>query len=83
LILPSRDTRGRGHLLGEHGYDNEDPLMHALFIAKGPSFGSGGVAPPFPNVDLYPLLARILHVVPEPNDGSYARVEAMLNPADR
>lgn len=57
--------------------------MRALFIAKGPSFGSGAVAPPFPNVDLYPLLAHILQVIPEPNDGNYARVEDMLNPTAR
>lgn len=83
LILPRRDTPGRYLALGAHGYDNEDPLMHALFIAEGPSFCSGAVAPPFPNVDLYPLLAHILHVTPEPNDGDYVRVAAMLNPMDR
>jgi predicted AlkP superfamily pyrophosphatase or phosphodiesterase len=83
LILPSRETPGGGLPLGAHGYDNEDPLMRALFIAEGPSFSSGVVAPPFPNVDVYPLLAHILKVIPEPNDGNYAQVEAILNPADR
>jgi predicted AlkP superfamily pyrophosphatase or phosphodiesterase len=83
LILPSRETLGGHLLLGAHGYDNEDPLMRALFIAEGPAFCSGVVAPPFPNVDVYPLLAHILKVIPESNDGNYEQVKAMLNPTDR
>lgn len=63
---------------GEHGYDNADPSMRALFVAEGPAFRSGYVAPPFPNVDVYPLLARLLHVTPESNDGNIADVSAML-----
>ena len=80
LIYSSRDAAGRNLLLGAHGYDNGDSLMRALFVAEGPSFRSNVVAPPFPDVDVYPLLAHILQVMPEPNDGSYARVEAMLRP---
>ncbi len=68
---------------GEHGYDNADPLMRALFIAEGPSFRHGVVAAPFPNVDVYPLLAHILGIAPEKNDGSYTQIEMMLKPADR
>jgi predicted AlkP superfamily pyrophosphatase or phosphodiesterase len=84
LILPSRNAVGpNGVPLGAHGYDNEDPLMRALFVAEGPSFSSGVVAPAFPNVDVYPLLAHILEVPPEPNDGDYARVCEMLKPAER
>lgn len=65
-------------VLGEHGYDNADPLMHALFIAEGPSFRHGYVAPPFPNVDVYPLLAHLLRIVPEKIDGDYETVRPML-----
>ncbi len=68
---------------GDHGYDNADPLMRALFIAEGPAFRKGYVAPPFPNVDVYPLLAHLLHVAPQKNDGDYAAVAAMLTPAIR
>jgi len=64
--------------LGEHGYDNADPRMRALFVAEGPAFRRGHVAPPFPNVDVYPLLAHLLRIAPEKNDGSIADVEAML-----
>ena len=63
---------------GEHGYDNADASMRALFVAEGPAFRSDYVASPFPNVDVYPLLARLLQVAPESNDGNIADVAAML-----
>src|SRR5579883_79300 len=68
---------------GEHGYDNADPLMRALFVAEGPAFVSGYIAPPFPNVDVYPLLAHLLRITPEKNDGDYSAIEAMLKPQVR
>jgi len=64
--------------VGEHGYDNDDPKMRALFVAHGPAFKRGLVVPEFDNVDIYPLLAHVLHVKPQPNDGNYADVKAML-----
>ena len=63
---------------GAHGYDNEAPEMAATFIAYGPAFRSGRVLPTFDNVSVYPLLARLLGVAPEPNDGDIADVEAAL-----
>ena len=50
---------------GEHGYDNDDPNMRALFVAHGPAFKRGLVVPEFDNVDVYPLLAKILHITPQ------------------
>ncbi len=64
---------------GEHGYDNADPKMGALFVAHGPAFKSGLVVPEFDNVDVYPLLTRILGIKPEPNDGNFADVAGMLS----
>lgn len=64
---------------GEHGYDNADPKMRALFVAHGPAFKHGLVVPEFDNVDIYPLLARILGIKPVPNDGNYAAVKPMLS----
>jgi predicted AlkP superfamily pyrophosphatase or phosphodiesterase len=55
---------------GSHGFDPADPEMHAIFIARGPSFRQGLVIPPFENVDVYPLLARLLGIEPAPNDGN-------------
>lgn len=64
--------------MGEHGYDNDDPKMRALFVAHGPAFKRGFVIPEFDNVDVYPLLTRILGIRPEPNDGSIGPVAAAL-----
>lgn len=68
-ILP-RATAGRRLMAGgAHGYDPADPAMAALFLAAGPSFRSGVVLPVFDNVDVYSLLARLLGVAPEANEG--------------
>jgi ectonucleotide pyrophosphatase/phosphodiesterase family member 5 len=79
-LIQTRAEQSRPHfpLRGEHGYDNRDPRMGALFIANGPSFKKGVVVAPFPNVDVYPLMARILGIKPEPNDGDPAEVAPIL-----
>lgn len=64
---------------GEHGYDNADPAMRALFVAHGPAFKRGFVIPEFDNVDVYPLLTHILGIQPAPNDGSIGPVAAALH----
>ena len=56
---------GRGAL----GYDPDSPAMRAVFIADGPAFRDGAVLPPFDNVDVYPLLVRLLGIEAQPNDG--------------
>lgn len=66
--------------LGEHGYDPALPSMQAIFIARGPAFRRGAVVPPFDNVDVYPLLAHLLGLVPGRTDGSLAAVRALLVP---
>ena len=63
---------------GAHGFDPYDPRMRAVFVAHGPSFKSGIVLPPFDNVDVYPLLAKITGVKPERGDGSLKAVERAL-----
>jgi predicted AlkP superfamily pyrophosphatase or phosphodiesterase len=63
---------------GEHGYDNADPKMRALFVAHGPSFKHGVTVPEFDNVDIYPLLTKILGVKPARNDGDFSVVKPML-----
>ena len=55
---------------GSHGYDPAIPQMRAIFIANGPSFRNGAVLPAFDNVDVYPLLARLLGIEPAEHDGS-------------
>ena len=57
---------------GSHGYDPALPSMRALFVASGPAFRRGVTLQPFANVDVYPLLARLLGIRPAPNDGDIA-----------
>ncbi|WP_440222632.1 ectonucleotide pyrophosphatase/phosphodiesterase [Dokdonella sp. MW10] len=69
--------------LGEHGYATDHPDMRAIFMASGPAFAKRRVIAPFDNVDVYPLLARVLGVTPEPNDGDLAEVaDALAVPPD-
>lgn len=65
---------------GSHGYDPALPSMRALFIARGPAFRSGAVIAPFDNVDVYPLLARLLGMRPAANDGDPAPLLPALRP---
>lgn len=60
------------HARGSHGYDPALPSMRALFVARGPSFRQGVTLAPFANVDVYPLLARLLGVTALPGDGQLA-----------
>ncbi len=64
--------------LGEHGYDNDLPNMRALFIAHGPAFKHGLVVPEFDNVDVYPMLMRVLGIKAQINDGSNKTAGLML-----
>jgi predicted AlkP superfamily pyrophosphatase or phosphodiesterase len=58
---------------GNHGWDNQDPAMLALFVAHGPGFARGKTLPAFDNVDVYPLLRRLLGLPPASDvDGSEA-----------
>lgn len=76
------DDRQKGnnsnHALGEHGYDNRLASMRATFIARGAAFKRGVVVAPFPNVDVYNIMARILRLKPAPNDGSQRAARLVL-----
>ncbi len=48
--------------VGAHGYPNNDPLMQAIFIAEGPGIKPMGEIPAFPNLDVAPTIARLLHI---------------------
>jgi arylsulfatase A-like enzyme len=48
---------------GAHGYPNSEPLMQAIFIAAGAGIRGRGVEiPAFPNVDVAPTIAHLLHI---------------------
>jgi predicted AlkP superfamily pyrophosphatase or phosphodiesterase len=63
---------------GAHGYDNLAPEMRATFIAAGPAFRPGVVLPEFDNVDVYPLLMRLLDLTPLPSDGDLTPLRPAL-----
>jgi predicted AlkP superfamily pyrophosphatase or phosphodiesterase len=62
LVSAGADARGAEHLpVGMHGYDvTRMPEMKALFVAAGPDIRTGVALAPFENVDVYPLIAKIL-----------------------
>jgi predicted AlkP superfamily pyrophosphatase or phosphodiesterase len=64
--------------LGAHGWDPAAPEMAAVFIASGPAFRRGATLPSFENVSVYPLLARLIGIQPEANQGNLADVEPAL-----
>ena len=66
---------------GSHGYDPSLPLMRAIFIAHGPAFRRGVRVPAFDNIDVYPLLARLVGVAPARNDGNPATLAPALRPS--
>ncbi|WP_353216761.1 nucleotide pyrophosphatase/phosphodiesterase family protein [Sandarakinorhabdus sp.] len=74
---PKADPR-RGPLAGMHGYDPAHPDMAAAFVAAGPAFRSGVVLPPFDNVDVHPLLLRLLGLPAIATDGDAARLQPAL-----
>ncbi|MFM8377026.1 MAG: ectonucleotide pyrophosphatase/phosphodiesterase, partial [Phenylobacterium sp.] len=71
LIL-SRATLARRPVKagGAHGYDPMDPEMAGLFVAHGPAFRAGRVLPAFDNVDVHPLLLRLLGLPSMATDGA-------------
>uniref|UniRef100_A0A8D0L9Q5 glycerophosphocholine cholinephosphodiesterase n=1 Tax=Sphenodon punctatus TaxID=8508 RepID=A0A8D0L9Q5_SPHPU len=63
---------------GWHGYDNELMDMRGFFIAYGPDFKSNYKAAPIRSVDVYNIMCKLAGIEPQPNNGSWSRVECML-----
>jgi predicted AlkP superfamily pyrophosphatase or phosphodiesterase len=76
--LTTHDYHSKDPQKGEHGYDNASPEMAAVFVANGPAFRHGVTLPSFDNVDVYPLLARLIGVKPQPNEGNLADIRPAL-----
>jgi len=66
--------------LGNHGYDPAYRDMNAIFIASGPGIRPGVRLPAFENVDVYDAEMALLHLRPEPNDGTLAPIKPALRP---
>lgn len=65
---------------GDHGYNNSLPDMHPFFMAMGPAFRVNHTVETFKNVDVYPLICKILGIEPAPNNGSMDIVQSLLKP---
>ncbi len=66
-------------LKGDHGYDPALPEMRGIFIARGPSFKTGGVViGAVENIHVYNLLCAALKLTPAPNDGDNRLVRSVL-----
>ena len=64
--------------LGSHGYDPASPYMAALFVAEGPAFRQGVTLAPFDNVDVEPLMAKLLGLKAPKADGMAATFRPVL-----
>jgi predicted AlkP superfamily pyrophosphatase or phosphodiesterase len=75
-----RIFHGRGRIIaGEHGYDNILPDMGASFYAWGPAIRPGLKIPAFENVNVYPLIAKILGLdITEKIDGELKVLQPIL-----
>jgi predicted AlkP superfamily pyrophosphatase or phosphodiesterase len=59
-----------------HGWDNQDPDMGSIFVAMGPGIRAGQRIAPFESVHVYPFIAHVLGLRPNPQiDG---RLEVLL-----
>ena len=64
---------------GGHGYDpRQMPSMKAIFFAAGPDIRPGVTVAPFENVDVYPLIAKILGLQTGPIDGKLRVLQGIL-----
>ncbi|MGA2419996.1 MAG: ectonucleotide pyrophosphatase/phosphodiesterase [Candidatus Acidiferrum sp.] len=70
--------------IGAHGFDPAQvPDMKASFFAAGPDIRAGATVAPFENVDIYPLVAKLLgldivHLKTGPIDGDLHPIQGML-----
>lgn len=64
---------------GNHGYDSREKDMHGYFVASGPAFKKGAAVGPLKNIDIYPLICRVMKIVPNAAaDGRLERIESVL-----
>jgi predicted AlkP superfamily pyrophosphatase or phosphodiesterase len=79
----ARDPNSNGGMKmpprGGHGYDpRQMPSMKAIFFAAGPDIRPDVTVESFENVDVYPLIARILGLHTGPIDGEIGVLQGIL-----
>lgn len=78
-VLPFGNTKFGPGFHGAHGYDNNQPDMQAIFFAWGPQFKQHLQIKPFENVDVYPLMAKLLGLkIEEKIDGKMGELAKVL-----
>ncbi|XP_060581540.1 uncharacterized protein LOC132738125 isoform X2 [Ruditapes philippinarum] len=75
LVLRDKTTYCNG---GNHGWDNTNKNMHALFLAHGPAFRDNFTAVPFENIELYNLMTEVLNISAAPNNGTQGSLHYIL-----
>ena len=65
--------------IGMHGWDPTLPSMEGIFLARGPQIGAGQRIGPFEMIHIYPFLAKLLGLRPNPEiDGDLAVLATVL-----
>ena len=65
--------------VGQHGYDPATmPSMKAIFYAAGPDIRAGATVAPFENINIYPLIAKILGLRVGAIDGKLSVLQSIL-----
>jgi predicted AlkP superfamily pyrophosphatase or phosphodiesterase len=71
----------KGHIpIGEHGFDPAISEMHATFYAWGPAFKNHQTINGFENINVYPLIAKILGLkISDKIDGKLKVLKEIIN----
>lgn len=79
---PPPDREDRAPTPGNHGFDpTMMPEMKAVFYAEGPDIRVGVKLKPFENVNVYPLIVKLLGLDSPPVDGSFGVLSGVLTEA--
>jgi len=79
---PPSTGRAENPPMGEHGYNPYEMIsMRAIFFAEGPDIRAGVTVKPFENVNVYPVLVKILGLDGPKTDGSPNVLSSILAPS--
>jgi alkaline phosphatase D len=74
------DLEDKAPTVGNHGFDPYMmPNMKAVFYAEGPDIRPGVKLKPFENVNVFPLIVKILGLEAPPVDGSLGVLSGVLS----
>lgn len=80
--VPPPTGRVENPPMGEHGYNPyEMTSMRAIFFAEGPDIRAGVTVKPFENVNVFPVVVKILGLDSPKIDGSLNVLSSILAPS--